>query len=308
MSGPRHIVFCDLDGTLVLDNSFHIFLAALWTEATPLQRLSLAPALLLRAGGRWTGGHAGMKRRVLDWVLRQPEDWRRRVVDRTVARLRPTLSAPVMAELDAIRARGGRVVLATAAPELYACDMARIVGAEACIATTRLAGPFRELIRETKAEACRDWLFRQGDDGIACHVTVISDHPDDVPLLAMADRLVVQAPSRRYAEILAALPPAPGRVCIHLDPVAGQEEGGYWLWFDDRPCGPIDRWDLHMILSKHRHALIYSGGGKWRRIGPGQPVEPAARRVDCPLPPSSGHRLRAHLGRRVIRDWLRIYH
>ena len=84
---PPALVFCDLDGTLVLDNSFHIFLARFWAEGWLPQRWALLKALLPRAFGRFSGGHAGMKRRALLAFSLQDSDWRSMVIASTLAGL-----------------------------------------------------------------------------------------------------------------------------------------------------------------------------------------------------------------------------
>lgn len=305
--GLRHVLFCDLDGTLVLDNSFHVFLSALWSAAGPAGRASLALALGLRLAGRAGGGHRGMKRRVMGWFARQPVEWQEAVAARTVARLRPTLSRPVLAVLEEARAAGGTVVLATAAPAVYARHLAVEIGAAACIASDGTGRGFVERLAGAKAEACRDLLAALPGGRTGCVVTVLTDHADDLPLLAMADRIVLQAEAAEAESILRRLPDGAGEVTV-VDPCAAQAGGGFWLWFDDRPVGPLDVWEVRMALSKHRHAAIHAGGGRWRRILPGQALEPAGRRADCPRPPSSAARLGLHLRRRVLRDFLGIYH
>lgn len=303
----RHVLFCDLDGTLVLDNSFHVFLAAAWTEAGWRGRFALALILGLRLAGRAGGGHRAMKRRVMGWFARQPEGWQTRVAARTAARLRPTVSQPVLRLLEEGRGAGGTVVLATAAPAVYARLVADWIGAAGCIASDGTGQGFVERLGQAKADACQAVLAAGPGGRGGCVVTVLTDHADDLPLLEMADRIVLQAGKAEADAILRRLPSAAGSVTV-IDPDAAQADGGYWLWFDDRPVGPLDLWEVRMALSKHRHAALYAGGGRWRRILPGDAVDPAVRRTDCPRPPSSSSRLRLHLGRRVMRDFLGIYH
>lgn len=317
MKSKVKVVFCDLDGTLVLDNSFHIFLSACWKFSSSAGRVGLAMRLAPRILGRIGGGHAGLKRRILNWVTSQSQDWQDRVVAHTMARLRHTFSAPVLRHLDHFRAGGALVVLATAAPNLYASRLAVEVGADDCLATPTKPGPgWAELLGERKAQACAEWLERHMPPGSPRQIVVITDHSDDVPLLEMADMAVLQATSHAMDEIVLRIsaeraigayqPPTITRI----DVLAPQhdEGGGYWLWFDDRPEGPVDVWEIKTILSKHRHARIYAGNGRWRLIRPGEPITPAERRHDCPRPPGSRQRLIFHLRRRVMRDWLGLFH
>ena len=301
------VVFCDLDGTLVLNNSFHVFIAELLKGCRGRRRLQLGAILATRLSGAAMGGHSGMKRRVLEWVGRQPEDWQCDIARKTVEALRPMLSQPVLARLAEYRDRGALVVLATAAPLVYAGDFAAIAGANDVLATTSERGVFSEPIREAKADACALWMARQGGRQTFRHIVAITDHADDLPLLRMADHAVLQCARSHRQGILHALR-LDGETFDFIDPVEAEEGGGYWLWFDDRHVGPIDRWEVRMLLSKHRHARIFTGQGGWRKIGPGEPLEPAVLRNDCPLPPTMRQRLGYAIRRRVLRDWLGIFH
>lgn len=301
------VVFCDLDGTLVLSNSFHVFIAEMWKGCRGRRRLELVAILATRLPGSVLGGHSGMKRRLLEWVGRQPQDWQAAITERTVEALRPTLSQPVMARLADYREKKAVIVLATAAPLIYAGDIAAIAGADEVLATTAQRGVFTELIREAKADACAAWMARRGGRHVFRRVVAITDHADDLPLLRMADHVVLQCTRTRRQGILDALRPT-GKTTDFIDPVEAEEGGGYWLWFDDRPVGPLDRWEVRTVLSKHRHARLYAGRNAWRRIGPGEPLEPAVLRRDCPLPPPMRHRLGYAICRRVLRDWLGIFH
>ncbi len=297
----KKVVFCDLDGTLVLDNSFHVFIAAAWAKGGLRQRVTLGCALLPRLLGQLSGGHAGMKRRVLTWFSRQPQPWQHNVTQSTLRRLHATLSQPVLAALRRYADAGAKVVLATAAPELYARPLADSIGATDCIATAAYPD-WQEMLAQRKAQACQQWLGTQ-----KAYVIVLTDHADDLALLGLADEAVIVGPQARWQSLRSQLGPAPPAL-YHIDTDAGQNHGGYWLWFDDRPSGPHDSWEIKTILSKHRYAQIYQGQGKWRKIGPGMALLPAVTRRDCPRPPSTRKRLMVHINRRVQRDWLGIFH
>ena len=299
------VVFCDLDGTLVLDNSFHIFLAVAWSYASAKPRVALALLLGKRALGGWSGGHAGLKRRALDWFAKQPDTWKDAVVANTITRLQTTVSTPIRAVMQTYADGGAVIVLATAAPEVYAAAFAEKMHAADCLATGFAVDPQgRELLGARKAEACQTWLARHGG---APRVVVLTDHPDDLPLLRLADKAVIQASPAAFADICARLYPT-RPVLQHIDPLGAQPGGGYWLWFDDRPNGPLDAWEVRTVLSKHRYAQIYCGAGQWRPIGPGQLLDPAVLRRDCPRPPRARRRLMIHLHRRIKRDWLGVFH
>ena len=63
--GVKGVLFVDLDGTLVLENSFHTFLRAAWQHGGSRLRLQFMLAVLLRATGRGIHARLAMKRRVL---------------------------------------------------------------------------------------------------------------------------------------------------------------------------------------------------------------------------------------------------
>ena len=126
----REVTFVDLDGTLVLDNSFHIFTWALLSEGSWAVRRRLFWAFgrrLLRTHNR-----VAMKRALLAAYASAPARVREAIVSRTLASLRRTLSAPVLAHIQA-RRELGPVVLATAAAESYARPFAAELGLDDCI-------------------------------------------------------------------------------------------------------------------------------------------------------------------------------
>lgn len=300
---PAFLVFCDLDGTLVLDNSFHVFMSASWTLGSFAQRTALAGATLPRVLGRLSGGHAGLKKRVLKFFAAQPQNWRQSVVDKTLAKLAATQSRPVTEKLDQFESAGGKIVLATAAPDVYARPLATLLGYECLATSSTVNASWIELLSDRKAMACQELI----SDFSGSEVCVLTDHPDDLPLLALADSAVIQASGTRIELILSKLPVDSVQAEV-VDPTVAQEGGGFWLWMDDRPHGPLDEWEVRTILSKHRHALLYEGCGKWRRAKPGMNLHPTTLRVDCPQPPSSKHRVLAHVRRRLLRDILNIFH
>ena len=302
-AGP-FVVFCDLDGTLVLDNSFHVFLAVLWSNASISQRARLLVLLASRALGRIGGGHAGLKRRVLLWLTKQDQGWRARTVEELLRRLSKTLSQPVLEEVRNWRDRGARIVLATAAPDVYAKELASRMGFE-CLATPGVPNSnWTELVGQAKADACARWLRERYTDP-APWIVVLTDHADDLPLLRMGDELVIQGPSRRLQELAKLLQ---GRKVRAMDTDRAEKPGGYWLWMDDKPVGPLDGWEVRTVLTKHRHAAVYVGEGQWRRIRPGDALTGAVVRRTCPTAPRSRFRLFLHVYRLLVRNWLGIFH
>lgn len=303
------IIFCDLDGTLVLDNSFHVFLSVAWKKSSFPLRIGLVSRMGPRLFGHIFGGHEGLKRRVLAWVSERSESWKSAVVSETLSRLQPTISAPIMLALKKWQQEGAQIVLATAAPELYARPLTERIGAMCLATSSHVDKNWCELVSNRKAEACKKLMEDLSEDSKG-GIYVLTDHIDDIPILRMADKVIIQAPLHEFNSIVTNLVDV-GEYCPtveHIDPTGEEKGGAYWLWIDDRPMGPSDAWEVRTVLSKHRHALLYSGNGLWRRIGPGESLEPSALRFNCPSPPSSRVRLITHLRRRLFRDWLRIFH
>ena len=299
------VLFVDLDGTLVLENSFHTFLRSAWTYGGIRLRARLLLAVSLRATGGGRGARLAMKRRVLSAFCNTSPVRQDRIVTATLARMRITLSSPVLATIDGWRAEGREVVLVTAALDCYARPLADELRLSDCLATPSRVGPrWRELSGSAKAEACRRWLELRGD--IADEIGVVTDHRDDVELLRLADRGIVQGSTHAFAHIASAL--GPDIELAHLDTVSGQDGGGIWLWFDGRPSGPHDRWETKTIMSKHRYALMYTGKGRWEQLRPHTDLAKAVPRVDCPGTPSISTQMTIAFKRKVIREHLGIFH
>jgi phosphoserine phosphatase len=304
-NGTQGVLFVDLDGTLVLENSFHAFLRAAWTHGDTRLRVQLLLAVGLRAIAAGSDARVAMKRRVLSAFCNASLVCQHRIVTATLARMRMTLSARVTAAVDRWRARGGEVVLVTAAPDCYARPFAEELKLADCLATPSQVGPqWKELFGSAKAEACRRWI--EVHDNILGEIGVITDHQDDVDLLRLADRAIVQASTRAFSHIASAL--GPDVDIAHLDTVSGQDGGGIWLWFDGRPSGPYDRWETKTIMSKHRYALVYTGEGRWDRLRPNIDLAKVVRRIDCPETPSVTTQVTIALKRKIIRQQLGIFH
>lgn len=303
------VVVVDLDGTLVLGNSFHEFLGKLWQHGGVTARRSLLAASMLRAGSQGTSGRQLMKHRVIELYSRLEPARADAVLTATVDACLAQISAPVLSLVRSRADAGWSVVLATAAPAVYAEVLAARLGFDACLASSMTpGGPDEELIGERKAAAVRAWLAERvasADADGSVPVLVVTDHRDDLPLMALADEVALQGSAEERAAIEARLPHPP---TVRLDPVEKQADGGLWLWFDDRPSGPHDRWEVSTILSKHRYALLYAGGGVWRRVLPGSSLAAGAGRSSCPRPPSARQRVSVGARRRIVRDRLGIFH
>jgi len=129
-------------------------------------------------------------------------------IDAFVARqLARNIQPGARAKIAADRAAGVRLVLVTAAPEIYTEALAQALGFEACIATRHQrdgAGNLLALIDGEnnygghKVARVEDWLAEQGLARADCHLTAYTDHASDAPILNYADTGVLVG---RYAKV-----------------------------------------------------------------------------------------------------------
>lgn len=304
------VLFVDLDGTLVLDNSYHAFLWAMWVEAGVKLRFAIVRAALTRVfwiALRRYDGRVRMKRSLLHAFAKGNADYQRAVVTQTLAKMKETVSQPVMEMVSRYQAQGWLVVIATAAPDCYARPFGEMLGFDDCLASPPVTTPasWVELIGESKAQACKRWIEAKAGP-TTCEVAAISDHCEDLPLLRMASRVAIQAPPDEMRWLMAELP---AKTSVEqIDPVGCDEHGGMWLWINDRPSGPHDSWEVRTILSKHRYALLYRGGARWSRVLPGHSLSGAALRAECPRPPTPRDRISVAARRLLVRDVLGVFH
>lgn len=304
MNAPTpSVAFVDLDGALVLENSYHSFVLAMLSHGQPSTRRAIGRCMIRRLSNK--DGRVAMKRRLAQAFVGQPADIRARVVSSVVERMHGAVSQPVLHLARDWQSAGATLVLATAALDVYARPIALSLGFDDCIATpTCVDGDWVEAFRETKAELCDRWLADSQER--SGRVAMITDSCDDLPLASRASIAVFQGSNVGYDTFRSKL--SGETWSLHIDAVGAQAEGGYWLWFDDAPSGPHDRWEVETILSKHRYALLYRGAGTWGRIIKCQDLPGAVKRHDCPLHPSITDRLAVMCRRQIIRDGLGIFH
>ncbi len=134
-----------------------------------------------------------------------------RLADGFSARLVPADVQPgAGAAMARDKAAGARMIIATAAPDIYAETIGRQLGFDAVIATChqRLAdGGYRSrMIGENcygahKLARVEQWFAAQGIDRAACHVRFYTDHDSDGPLLDWADDGVIVNGGKRLAAL-----------------------------------------------------------------------------------------------------------
>jgi HAD superfamily hydrolase (TIGR01490 family) len=115
--------------------------------------------------------------------------------------------------IEADRAAGRRLVLATASYEFYAAAIARRLGFDDVIATrtaTDAKGRLHPRIEgancygEAKKDMVESWLAAQGHTRDTVHLRFYSDHPSDAPLHRWSDEAVAANPDARLARLAAA--------------------------------------------------------------------------------------------------------
>jgi phosphatidylglycerophosphatase C len=98
------------------------------------------------------------------------------------------------------RVLDAKLVMATAAPEIYAGEIGRLIAFDAVIATRHLRladGGYRNLFADEncygphKLARVKEWMAAQGLDRASCHVRFYTDHHSDAPVLDWADEGVI---------------------------------------------------------------------------------------------------------------------
>lgn len=139
----RSVLFVDLDGTLTMENTFHLLLLAIWRNGSHGERARMG-VLAARRVLDQRYRRVQMKRDVLRLVANSPRvgTISARVVEQAVR----ALSEPVLQVARQYQRAGYRVVLATAAPSFYADRISQLTGLDDCIATSARAegGELRE--------------------------------------------------------------------------------------------------------------------------------------------------------------------
>ena len=110
------------------------------------------------------------------------------------------LQPGAVAAMEADRAAGCRMVIATAAPELYASVVAQMLSFDDVIATRHKILPGGAISNRIDGENCyageklarvESWLADQGIERSQCHIICYSDHPSDAPLLNWANEAIL---------------------------------------------------------------------------------------------------------------------
>lgn len=109
-----------------------------------------------------------------------------------------------IAQVEADRAEGRKLVLATASYELYVNAIAKRLGFDEVIATRLKIDEQGQVLPEIIGENCYDvakldriktFLDEQGLERESIHIRAYSDHVSDAPMLEFADEAVATTPS-----------------------------------------------------------------------------------------------------------------
>lgn len=169
----KRAIVVDLDGTLVDTNTFSRFTLALMRK--PKMTMSVAITALGRKMRLYS--HAEAKQRILRLAdARTNSRFIDHFVEQTVQNhLRDTVYSLALRE----QKKGALIILATAAPEMYAAVIARYTGLDGFIATPTGGA---ENKGKVKAQRVKQWL----EENDATLGAVITDHADDLPLMQLA--------------------------------------------------------------------------------------------------------------------------
>lgn len=214
----QRIALYDLDRTVTRAPTFTPFLVHMAASGNPLRQLGLPLWVLAMLGykaklyGRKPLKQFGLAL-LVGRVVRSPALAPRihAFVARQIAR---NIQPGALAQIAADRAGGVRLVLVTAAPEIYAEALAGALGFEACIATRHQRDAEGNLLcaidgennyADEKVGRVEAWLAEQDLARADVHLTAYTDHASDAPILDFADTGVLVGryarPVRGWAQV-----------------------------------------------------------------------------------------------------------
>jgi len=196
----QRIALYDLDRTVTRTPTFTPFLIHMAASGNPLRLLGLPVWVLAMLGykaklyGRKPLKQFGLAL-LVGRVVRGP-GLAPRIATFVAKQLTGNIQPGARAQIAADRAAGVRLVLVTAAPEIYAEALAEALGFEAVIATRHqrdASGNLLALIDGEnnygahKVARVEAWLAGQGLARSAVHLTAYTDHASDAPILDFAN-------------------------------------------------------------------------------------------------------------------------
>ena len=201
----QQIAIYDLDRTLLRNPTFTPFLIFAARIAAPW-RLLLLPVWVIAMIGYRLGlyGRKPLKQfglRLFTGNSLPDSIFAPIAADFARQRIARDYSTAAQRSVRVHRGSGARIIIATAAPEIYASEIARQLGIDDVIATRHLrtADPagFMEAFDgencygEEKLRRIEIWMQAQNLARADCHITSYSDHPSDAPMLNWSDAAIL---------------------------------------------------------------------------------------------------------------------
>ena len=197
-------IVVDLDKTLVKVNTFRHFIVM--AVKASIVRLHFAPLLLIVAaiGCRLLRiySHSDMKRQILSATAGFVTELD---LAHFAAKMAVSANTEVLKIISQAHENREKVILATAAPEIYAQKIAMLTGCDTCIATAlpSQCTDWNECAREHKLVAVKAYT-----DSCNLHISgLITDHFDDIPLMAECSpkggAIFLVSPGKRTLEQIA---------------------------------------------------------------------------------------------------------
>ena len=180
MNNSRQFVVVDLDGTLIDENSMTMFVRYSFRLLVRRGRLGDAWRVMKAVFKRKIGltSHREMKYCIMTVLYPALSGDDIRSFARSLA---GKVNRVVMQIVDEALSRGQRVVLATAAPDIYIPEFAGILGIDLFTAT-KMTGDV-DSYEENRGEIKKKRVVELVDSLDGYIETVITDHLDDIPLL-----------------------------------------------------------------------------------------------------------------------------
>ena len=206
----QRLALYDLDRTVTFAPTFTPFLVHMAARGAGLRLLAVPLWIIAMIGykaklyGRKPLKQFGLRLlvgRVVRNAALQPR------IDRFVARqVARNIQPGALAQIAADRAAGTRLVMITAAPEIYAAALSEALGFEDCIATRHQRDAAGNLLNTIDGEnnygaekvgRVEAWLAAHRLLREDLHITAYTDHASDAPILNLADAGVLVG---RYAK------------------------------------------------------------------------------------------------------------
>lgn len=209
----QRIALYDLDRTVLATPTFTSFLIFAARKAAPW-RLLMMPIWLLAMLGHAAGFYDRDRLKPVGIALflgRRIDPARMQWLARAFAdrRIPSDIQPGAYAAIERDRAEGFIQILATAAPEFYAAELADHLGFRHVLATRHRRGDDGRWLSAIAGTNCygaekrrrvEQWLSDQAIDRAACHIRFYTDDISDAPTLEIAHQGYAVNPGRKFAQ------------------------------------------------------------------------------------------------------------